>query len=78
MYTRAIQGHTGGNMIAPAFVGHVAIPYNLKDIVFHRGCYFNIKSILETRLTARGRERKQGRQTIFFTPLDRFWENPDE
>ena len=25
-YIRAIQGHTGGNVIAPELMGHVAIP----------------------------------------------------
>ena len=59
-------------------MGHVAIPYNWREFVFHRGCYFNIKSILETRLTAGGSERKEGRQTIFFTLLNPFGENPDE
>ena len=31
-------------MIAPELTGHVAIPYNEKEFVFHRGCSFNITS----------------------------------
>ena len=27
LYIRAIQGHTGGNSIAPELMGHVAVPY---------------------------------------------------
>ena len=27
LYIRAIQGNTGGNLIAPELMGHVAIPY---------------------------------------------------
>ena len=57
-------------MMAPELMGHVAIPYNEKEFVFHRGCSFNIKSILVTGLIAGGRESKEGRQTIFFTPLN--------
>ena len=50
VYIRPIQGHSGGNMIAPELMGHVAIPHNGKELVFHRGCSFNINSILETDL----------------------------
>ena len=36
LYIRAIQGHSGGNVIALELVGHVAIPYNWKEFLFHR------------------------------------------
>ena len=42
------------------------------------GCSFNINSILETGLIVGGRESKEGRRTIFFTPLNLFGDNPDE
>ena len=32
LYIRAIQGHTGGIVIAPALMGHVAIPSRWKGI----------------------------------------------
>ena len=32
VYIRAIQGHTGGNLIALELMGHVAIPYKWKRI----------------------------------------------
>ena len=50
--TSVLFKDTGGNMIAPELMGNVAIPYNRKAFVFHRGCSFNIKSILETELIA--------------------------
>ena len=34
LYIRAIQGHTGGNLIAPELMGHVAIPYKWKKFLF--------------------------------------------
>ena len=78
MHIRAIQRHIGGNRIAPELLGDVTIPYNWKECVFHRGCSFNINSILETGLIAGGRESKEGRQNIFLTPLNPFRENLDE
>ena len=66
---RAIQGHTGGDVIAPELMGHVAIPLRWKEFLFHRGCSVNVK-ILEAGLIACGEESKEGRQTVFFTPLD--------
>ena len=77
-YFRALQGHSGGITIAPVLMQHILIPYNWKQFVFHRGCSFSIQSILEIGLIAWGKQRNEGRQTIFFTPLNPFWENPDE
>ena len=76
--TRRGSSTAGGNMIASQLMGHVIIRHNWKEFVFHRDCSFNINSILESGLIAGGRESKEGRQTIFFTPLTLFEENPDE
>ena len=67
---RAFQGHTGGEVIALELMGHVAIPFKGKEFQFHRGCSFNSMSILDAGLVAGGKESKEGRQTVFFTPLD--------
>ena len=77
-YIRAIQGHTGGNVTAPELMGHVALPYKWKEFLFHRGCSCDVTSILKSGLIAGGRECKEGRQTIFFAPLDPFGDSPDE
>ena len=61
LYIRAIQGHTGGNVIAPELMGHVTIPYKWKDFLFHRGCSYDATSILKSGLVAAGRERKTDR-----------------
>ena len=78
LYIRAIQRHAGGNLIAPELMRHVAIPYQWKEFLLHRGCSFCVTSILESGLIVRGRESKEGRQTIFFTPLNPLGGNPDE
>ena len=59
-------------------MGHVANSIYWTEFVFHRGCSFNVNSILTTGLIARGRGSKEGRQTIFFTPLNPLGENPDD
>ena len=61
-------------MIAPELMGHVPIPFNWKEFVFHRGCSFN----LETGLIKGGKGTKEGRHTIFFTLFNAFGENSDE
>ena len=59
-------------------MSHVAIPYKLKEFLFHRGCSVHVTSILKSGLIAGRRESKEGRLTIFFTPLNPFGNNPDE
>ena len=53
LYIRAIQGHAGGNLIAPELRGHVAIPHKWKEFLFHRGCSFDVTSILKAGLTTK-------------------------
>ena len=67
-YLRALQGHTGGTAIAPEMMGHVLLPYRWKEFLYHEGCSFDMKSILEHG----GKETKEGRRTIFFSPLNPF------
>ena len=52
-------------MIAP----ELGMPFQWKEFPFHRGCSFHVKSIPDAGLIAGGKERKQGRQTVFFTPF---------
>ena len=67
---RAVQGHTGGDMIRPEMLGHVLIPPCWKEFVFHRGFSFNVTSILDAGLIAGGRQGRETRRTVFFTPLN--------
>ena len=78
LYIRAVQGHTGANLVAPELMGHVAIPCKWKEFLFHRGSSYDVQSILRSGFIGGGRKSKEGRQTIFFTPLSPFVDNPDE
>ena len=70
MYIRAIQGHTGGQVIEPEMTGHVCIPLNWKQFVFHRSCSFHLKSMLGAGPIARERQGREKRRTVFLTPLN--------
>ena len=55
-YLRAIQGHTGRMIIAPELMRHVLLPDKWKEFIYHKGCSFNMNSILEHGLIARGKD----------------------
>ena len=60
------QVHAGGITIRPELMNYALIPYNWKEFIFHRGSALNQFSITQTGLVARGKESKEGRQTVFF------------
>ena len=54
------------------------IPDTEKESIYHLGQARNQYSIAVSGLVAGGKERKEGRQTIFFTPLDPFNSDANE
>ena len=79
LYLRANSGaHTGGELIASELMEHVARPLRWKEFLYHVGSSFNVTSILQARLIAGGKDRKERRQTVFFTPLDPFGDEAQE
>ena len=69
-YIRAIQGHSGGVTISPRLMNYVRIPHRWKQFIYHVGRARDQYSVAEAGPVAGGKERKEGRQIIFFTPLD--------
>ena len=67
-YLRAIQGHCGVATIAPELMEHNLIPYDWKEFVFHRV----LPSAFIPSLRTDSWQDEEGRQTIFFTPLNLF------
>ena len=49
-----------------------------EEFLYHRGSSFNVNAILQAGLIAGGKDKKKGRQTTFFTPLDPFGEEAEE
>ena len=59
-------------------MNYVIISYKWKRFIYHVGRAREQYSIAEIGLVAGGKERKEGRRTIFFTPLDPFNSDADE
>ena len=49
---------------------HVQKSPKKKEFVFHRGCSFNLTSILKAGLIAGGREGRETRHAVFFTSVN--------
>ena len=54
---RVIQGHSGGELVAPELLNHVAIPPGWKEKSCHVRSSFSVNSILQ----AGGKDTKEGR-----------------
>ena len=70
VYVRAIQGHSGGETLSREFMNHVLLPLKWKDIKYHKGSVFNMKSNMADGLIPGG--NKSGRHTVFSLHLVRW------
>ena len=73
---RAIRGHSGGIPIVPELMECTSIRYEWRECIFHRGCSWDMQSILGSGLIPGGEENDKARQAVFFTLLNPFGENP--
>ena len=69
LYLRALQGHSGGNLIDPSLQDNVLIPNDFFEYIYHIGCAINSHSIMNSGLIPGGQILSK-RQTVFFTSLD--------
>ena len=69
VYLRALQGHSGRNLIDPSLQDNVVIPSNFFQHIYHIGCAFNLHSIINSGLI-RGGQNLNNRQTVFFLLVD--------
>ena len=74
LYIRAIQGHTGGKLIAPELLGHVGIPYNWKEFPFSQRKFFPLyfNSQVRTRMLE-GEQAKMDDSNRMSSTEDRRW-----
>ena len=68
-YPRALQGHSGRNLIDPSLQDNVVIPSKLFQYVDHIGCAFNLHSLINNG-SIPGSQNSSKRQTVFFLPVD--------
>ena len=69
VYFRALQGHSGRNLIDPSLQDNVVVPSNFFQHTYHVGCAFNRHSIINSGLIPGGQNSSK-RQTEFFLPVD--------
>ena len=69
IYFRALQGHSGRNLIDPLLQDNVAIQSGFFQHIYHIGCAFNFHSIINNGLIPGGQNSSK-RQTVFFLPID--------
>ena len=56
LYLRALQGHSGRNLIDPSLQDNVVIPDGFFKYIYHVGCAINLHSIMNSGLTAGGQK----------------------
>ena len=69
LYIRALQGHSGNNLIDPTLQDKVVIECGIFHHIYHIGCAFNLHSIINNGLIPGGQYLSR-RQTVFFLPID--------
>ena len=69
LYLRALQGHSGSNLIDPTLQDNVVIESGIFHYIYHVGCAFNLHSIINNGLILGGQDLSR-RQTVFFLPVD--------
>ena len=69
IYLRALQGHSGSNLIDPTLQDNVLIGPGIFPYIYHVGSTFNLYSIVSNGLIPGGQILSR-RQTVFFLPVD--------
>ena len=69
LYLRALQGHSGNNLIDPTLQDNVVIETGISHYIYHVGCTFNLHSVIINGLIPEGQDLSR-RQTVFFLPVD--------
>ena len=69
LYLRALQGHSGRNLIDPSLQDNVCIPNNFFENICHIGRAISLHSITNSGLISGGQNLSK-RQTVFFTSVD--------
>ena len=63
-YLRALQGHSGNNLIDPTLQDNVVIGSGIFHYIYHIGCAFNLHSILNNGLIPGGQRFEQKTDSI--------------
>ena len=76
LYVRAIQGHSGGDLIDHDLLNHVATPPRWKEYLCSVGSSFTVNSTLQARVIAGGKDTKRrATDGLLHTSRPRRWWN---
>ena len=67
---RAVQGHSGRNLIDPSLQDNVLILNNFFEHIYRIGCAINLHSITNSGLIPAGQNLSKGKQTVFCTAVN--------
>ena len=69
LYLRALQGHSGSNLVDPTLQDNVVIGTGIFHYIYRIGCAFSLHSIINNGLIPGGQDLSR-RQSVFFLPTD--------
>ena len=75
LYLRALQGHSGRNLIDPTLQDNVVIPSDFFQCIYHVGCAINLHSIIKSGLIPGG-QNLNNRQTVLFSACGSHGQKP--
>ena len=80
IYFRALQGHSGRNLIDLSLQDNVVIPSGFFQYIYHIGCGFNLHSVINSGLIPGGQNSSKRQTVLFLTvdPRDESHKDPDE
>ena len=77
-YLQAVHQHSANIPIGPELMDYTLIPYKWKEYIYHRGISWNCQSMLTCEIILGGKADDRARQSVFFTPLNPFGNDPKE
>ena len=80
VYFQALQGHSGRNLIDPSLQDNVVIQSGFFQHIYHKGCAFNLHSIINSGLIPGGQNlnKRQKVWSVTVDPMDKSRKDPDE
>ena len=70
LHFRAIQGHSGGNLVDPELQDNILLPEDFTECICYIGNIGEMHSIIRSGLIPGGGSLKSDRQSVFFTGVN--------
>ena len=77
LHFRAIQGHSGGNLVDPLLQDNVLLPDDFTEYIYHFGNAFEMHSIIKSGLIPGRKSLRRESQSVFFTAVNPMYASQD-